>query len=411
LPALAGTAQRQKKGQHMRHSRLPAVLLSLLLASCGGSGDNGGLLQGSTVALIGDMPYGTAPTDTSQTDALPTLIAAVNGDPDVSQVLHAGDIHSGSQFCTEAYDRQIFGLLQTFQDPLVYTPGDNEWTDCHKAKEGGGTYSATTGTITYVVDSQGSPVDFAQGDPAANLALVRSIFFAKPGSALGAQAMTVHTQAQEFDAAFPADKQFVENVWWEKSGVLFATANVPGGSNNDTDPWYGAPGMSAAQSQEVAERSAADLRWIDLAFQKAKANGDVAVLLMLQADMWDLDGKTAAHIAQYKQFIDRIAANTRAFGKPVLLVNGDSHVYRSDNPLQAGAACATESGSGVQTTACSNDDYANQPNGYNVPNFHRIVVHGSTPPLEWIKMTIDPQVNVAASATAFGPFSWSRRQP
>jgi hypothetical protein len=221
----------------------------------------------------------------------------------------------------------------------------------------------------------------------------------------------VHTQAQEFDPAFPTDKQFVENVWWEKSEVLFATVNIPGGSNNDTDPWYGTPAMSAAQAQEVADRSAADLRWIDAAFRKAKANGDAAVLLMLQADMWDLDGKTAAHIAQYKQFTDRIASNAAAFGKPVLLINGDSHVYRSDNPLQAGAACATESGTGVQTQACSDDAYANQPNGYNVPNFHRVVVHGSTFPMEWLKMSVDPKLNAPAGANAFGPFSWARVQP
>jgi len=43
-----------------------------------------------------------------------------------------------------------------------------------------------------------------------------------------------------------------------------------------------------------------------------------------------------------------------------------------------------------------------------VPNFHRIVVHGSTFPLEWLKLTVDPSVNVPASATAFGPFSWQR---
>ena len=45
---------------------------------------------------------------------------------------------------------------------------------------------------------------------------------------------------------------------------------------------------------------------------------------------------------------------------------------------------------------------------YNVPNFHRIVVHGSTFPLEWLKLTIDPNANYKSTATTFGPFGWQR---
>src|SRR5438477_6150732 len=84
-----------------------------------------------TVAVFGDAPYGTSPNDVSQFNAMPGFIAAINSDLDVSLVLHVGDIHSGKQFCTEAYDRAIFDLWTSFRAPLVYTPGDNEWTDCH----------------------------------------------------------------------------------------------------------------------------------------------------------------------------------------------------------------------------------------------------------------------------------------
>ena len=52
---------------------------------------------------------------------------------------------------------------------------------------------------------------------------------------------------------------------------------------------------------------------------------------------------------------------------------------------------------------------ANQPHGDNVPNIRRITVHGSTTPLEWLKLTIDP---FAANGTdAFGPSSWKRIKP
>lgn len=359
----------------------------------------------STLAVIGDSPYGTSPTDDSETKANPAFIESMNKDADVSMVLHVGDIHSGKQYCTEAYNLTIRDQWKAFKDPLIYTPGDNEWTDCHKKAEGGGAYNASTTQIDYVKDGSGNLVGYAGGDPVANLDLVRSYFYPNPGKDFSGS-INVHTQAFEYDPAHVTDSSYVENVWLEKSNVMIVTVNIPGGSNNDTDPWYGAPTASPTQMQEVANRSAAALRWLDYAFTTAKSNGDQAVVIQLQADMWDLDGKPAAHIAQYKQFIDKIASNSQTFGKPVLLLNGDSHVYRSDNPLVDNANCMIESA--ATAAACSDDAYDNQPNGYNVPNFHRITVHGSTVPLEWLKLTIDRNANAANGATAFGPFSWQR---
>jgi hypothetical protein len=314
----------------------------------------------------------------------------------------------GKQYCTELYDRQIFGLWSAFRSPLIYTPGDNEWSDCHKTGEGGGAYNAATGNIDYVLDANGNPVSYANGNPADNLALIRAAFFSQPGRTLGGRKF-VRSQALAFDPAHPSDAKFVENVMWEQSRTVFVTMNVPGGSNNDSDIWYGAPTMSSAQATEISQRTDADLRWLDAAFDTAQERHAKAVVIQVQADMWDLDGKPASHIANYKPFIDRIAARAAAFGRPVLLFNGDSHVYRSDNPLVAGAPCLTESSvPGTPDVVCANDAYANQPNGYNVPNFHRIVVHGSTFPLEWLKLTVDPHVNADGAANAFGPFSWAR---
>ena len=388
-------------------SLLFPVVLPLLLAACGG---NDRVEPASVLAVIGDMPYGTSPTDTSQFAANPGFIATINKDQDVGLVIHAGDIHSGKQYCTQAYNAAVFEQWKAFKAPLVYIPGDNEWTDCHKAAQGGGAYNATKGAIDFVLDASGSPASYKNGDPVENLKLVRQLMFATPGKSVTG-AMDVNSQALLADAANPADKAFVENVWFEKSKVLFVTVNLPGGSNNDTDIWYGAPVMSQSQADEVATRTAAGLRWIDSAFKKATENGDAAVMITLQADMWDADGKPAAHLSQYRQFIDRIAGNTKAFGKPVLLINGDSHIYRSDNPLKQGAPCAIETTPGTKTTACATDAYASQPNGYDIGNFHRVVVHGSTAPLEWLKLTVNPALNAAASENAFGPFSWVRVQP
>ncbi|GAA1946073.1 hypothetical protein GCM10009798_01300 [Nocardioides panacihumi] len=393
----------------MRTSLIPAVaagaaLIVLPLAAHAAQSEPVGKTSthGSfTYAVYGDAPYGVGPTDTSETDATPAFIESVNADPEVSTVVHVGDIHSGKQFCTEAYDRQIAGLWSHFADPLVYTPGDNEWTDCHKAAEGGGTYNRTTGQIDVVKDAQGNPVDYAGGNPVRNLDLVRSTFFPEPGATLGSGSLHTTSQATAFDPAHPEDAAYVENVIWKQKGFVFVTLNIPGGSNNDTDPWYGAPAMSDEQAAETRQRTAADLRWLDRAFAVASADDAQGLVLVEQADLWDLDGKTAAHLSQYEPIVQSLAEHTEAFGRPVLALEGDSHVYRSDNPLQHAAPCAADAG------VCSYDAWNSHPS-YDVSNFHRIVVHGSTVPLEYLKLVVTPGGHRPTTSTSFGPYSWSR---
>jgi len=353
---------------------------------------------------VPDSANGTNPGDPRQILATPAFIDAVNRDPKVRLVLHTGDIHSGSTFCTLSYNQTVYNLWSQFKDPLVYTPGDNEWADCQKSKEGGG-----------IKNSAGEYVDYAAGHPVANLALVRSMFFPVAGETLGGRAKHVTSQAQAYDPAHPSDAEYVENVMWEQSQVLFVTINVPGGSNNDDDQWnagaFGAA-KSGPQLQEVAQRKGADLRWLEAAFALATAHGDKAVVIAEQADMWDLDGTLPAanHLSNYEPVIEKIASLTKAFGKPVLLINGDSHKFRSDNPLKDNAPCVIETSVGAETAACADDNYDTHPN-YDVTNFHRLVVHGSTFPLQYTRLSINPRANAVASATAFGPFSWERIIP
>src|SRR6185503_6486205 len=115
-------------------------------------------------------------------------------------------------------------------------------------------------------------------------------------------------------------------------------------------------------------------------------------------DMWDLDGNATDDATKIKRLgnldglIQDIADNTTAFGKPVLLFNGDSHTYRSDNPMvndPGGSNCLTENGPSA-TVQCTDNPagtlanaWATHPNlsALDVPNFHRVVVHGNTKPL------------------------------
>ncbi|HEY2541698.1 MAG TPA: hypothetical protein VGH92_01475, partial [Gaiellaceae bacterium] len=323
----------------------------------------------------------------------------INNDPSIQDVIHVGDIHSGSEACTQAYDQAVYNDWLAFQKPLIYTPGDNEWSDCTKTKELAGK------------DAFGNPVGsntdpaLQNGNPLANLDLVRRIFFANPGQTLGLHPMTVVSQANAYDPSFPTDAQYVENVMWEQSKTVFVTLNLPGGSNNDQDTWNGTAKNDAAEATERANRTGADIRWLNAAFAQAEADNAHSVVILGQADMWDLaDVLGAPHQSNYESIIAAMASGSLAFGKPVLYINGDSHVYRSDNPLQQNSTCYTESG-----TCTDGDAWSHHPN-YDVPNFHRIVVHGSTFPMEWLKLSIDPRAawENASTPTSWGPFSWQR---
>ncbi len=87
--------------------------------------------QPLTFALIGDTPYGDA-----QRAVFPALVDDVNRDPEVRFVLHAGDVKNGSSTCDDGRFADLAGLFDTFADPFVLTPGDNEWTDCHRTAAG-----------------------------------------------------------------------------------------------------------------------------------------------------------------------------------------------------------------------------------------------------------------------------------
>ena len=346
-----------------------------------------------TLAVYGDSPYldpAFAALPHAEFDATPAFIDTINTDKSIQEVVHVGDIHSGSEPCTNAYDQSIFDKWQAFERPLIYTPGDNEWSDCTKAKEEPG--SDNDDPVTH------------PDLPLENLALIRQIFFANPGLTLGQHPMHVITQAQAFDQQDPTDANYVENVMWRQGKTEFVTLNIPGGSNNDVDPWYASHKIPASPEQqtEMEQRTGADIRWLNAAFAQAAEEHAQDVVIVGQADMWDT-ADLPSHQTNYEPIVAAMAENTSFFKKPVLYLNGDSHVYRSDDPLEQGSTCFTEGG------ACAADAW-NQHPFYDVRNFHRIVVHGSTFPLEWLKLTIDdrPEPPDQPTATSWGPFSWVR---
>ncbi len=326
--------------------------------------DNYGSTKPFSMAVMGDWPYNKLLLDNAY-----LLRNSINSDPSkITRVLHLGDIHSGSMPCTSAgilppiatsdpgWNQAVFAEFQYFLQPLVYTPGDNEWSDCQKTKE----------------KSSGAPLN--------ELASVRQLFFTQPNRTLGGlggvYAQPVKTQGGLFDPNFPQDAQYVENKMWETNRIVFVTVNMPG-SNNDTLPWAAPFVNVAAQADEVAKRTAADIRWLHSAFVLATKLRAKGVVIGLQADMWDPAALVAGGdgLSAYKPFVQALADESVAFGKPVLLFNGDSHVYGKDQPL---ADPSSPTGKVFNTQA--------------VTNLMRVTVQGSTTaPAEWVRLTVNPR--------------------
>jgi len=287
----------------------------------------------STIAVIGDIPYGDA-----LIAQFPSDIAEINADPHVSRVLHLGDIKNGSSLCDTSYFRARFADFQTFEDPLVYTPGDNEWTDCHRANNGG-----------YL--------------PTERLDMIRRVFFPRHGRTLGERTRRVDYQSERFP----------ENVRWTQSRVQFGTVHVVG-SNDDHAPWFGdridpttgqplpeTRSEGAARAREYTAREAAALDWIDAIFDSAERRNAPAVALGMQADMWDASAPPTA-LSAFEPIKAVLAERVEKFAKPVLLLEGDSHLFRIDTPAGMPA------------------------------NLTRVIVQGATStPRAWLRLHVDPR--------------------
>ena len=145
---------------------------------------------------------------------------------------------------------------------------------------------------------------------------MRAVFYPMPGHTTGGRSMRVRSQAAD-----PEYGAYVENVRFHRNRVIFATVHVVG-SRNGLEPWSGLPDgdRPSARTAEVAAREAAALSWIDAAFDAATNQNAAGVLLLLQAEPVESE-------PGYARIRDRIVRRATDFGRPVLLVHGDEHVF------------------------------------------------------------------------------------
>jgi hypothetical protein len=243
--------------------------------------------------------------DSSQ-DAILLRVRAQMATLPLAFVTHDGDTNMGGKFCTDSRDAYIYGVFNGFASPLIYTPGDNEWRDCP--------------------------------DPLARLAALRNRFFSA-GRSLGQTTIPLTRQSSPY----------VENARWTKGNVVFATLNVPG------------PKSNSPSASETAARHDANVAWLNAAFDQAEANRSPGVMIIWQDDPFD--GSSDASL------VSTLRSRTTAFGRPVVLVHGDTHKFKIDHPWSS------------------------------VPNFTRAETYAGTQSNKWIRATVDPSKAAVFSFT------------
>jgi hypothetical protein len=299
------------------------------------------------IGLWGDLPYDSL----QATVGMPNLIADMNSF-NLKFTAHDGDLKAGGApfKCDDALYAQSLAFFNALRAPVIFTPGDNDWTDCDRPANG--PYNSRD-----------------------RLDLERRIFFSTPYS-LGQHRIRQRVQKEPLCLGVNGPVPCVENRRWSIGGVMYATLNVPGSCNNlcDTDP----------DPAEFSARNAANIAWLKATFAAAKERKSRAVMLITQANPgWDQTDPTRAStrdprtLAQtdalpdgYKDYLLALRDEVIAFRRPVAYVHGDSHYYRIDKPLQDSLGRRVENFTRVETFG------NNAANGLN--------------DVHWIKVTVNP---------------------
>ena len=245
-----------------------------------------------TFAAVGCMPYARHEGGAA---AFARVIAEINRQAPAFAV-HLGDILGSDERCTDELLLRRREEFDSFASALVYTPGDNEWTDTHSEKAG-------------------------RFDPLERLARIRTLFFAEERSR-GRRPLPLVTQRRD-----PAYRTFVENARWTLGGVMFATVHVVGSQNNRQ------PAVPGAM-EEWRERDAANAAWVTGVFAAAREGAAPGLVLFFQADPFAADRGKRGHDSGFELFLRTVETEARAFGRPVFLVHADEHRYRLEPAMR-----------------------------------------------------------------------------
>lgn len=304
------------------------VVCATAAAHAGGQNDVTGLpgerRATYAIGLCGDLPYSTEQAN----PGVPHLIADMNAQK-LAFTAHDGDLKSDSTRCDNSVYLNSVAFFNMLEAPAVFTPGDNDWTDCDRANNGG--YNSL------------ERLDFE-----------RRVFFSTD-STLGRRTFVQEVQRDVLCLGISGTVPSIENRRWDIGGVTYATINVQGSCNNLCD--------TAPDPAEFAARNAANIVWLRETFTHAMARGSAAIMLITQANPgWDQSDPTRAPVRDprtlaqtdgqpdgFQEYLKALRDEVTAFRKPVAYVHGDSHYFRVDKPFQDALGRRLENFTRVET--------------------------------------------------------------
>jgi hypothetical protein len=235
-------------------------------------------------ALIGDTPY-----NDDERRMLPLMLDEIAAE-NPAFIIHAGDFKKSSSRCSDALFLDRRTLFDASKIPFIFVPGDNEWTDCRRLIAG-------------------------HFDPRERLNKLRELFFAEPFS-LGQNKLRIEQQP----GAYP------EHLRWQHGPVLFVTLNVPGPNNNF--------GIGFAPGAEYLARNPALIDWLKQGFATARRDKLAGIVIVMQANPGLKHFAAGLTHSGSRELLETLRQETITFPGQVLLVHGDTHWQRVDQPLR-----------------------------------------------------------------------------
>ena len=353
-----------------------AIATGPLAGAYGDDDEKGGEGRAYAIGLWGDFPY----SDVQATVGVPNLIADMN-DQKLAFTVHDGDLKAGNgtpgsmtpTTCVDALYEQALGFFNALKSAAMFTPGDNDWTDCDRPSNG----------------------SFSSRE---RLNHERQVFFSTEFS-LGQR--PIKQEVQRDKLCLDQNNQLVacvENRRWTMKGVVYATLNIQGSCNNRCD--------TMPDDAEWAARTQANILWMRQTFDKAKSIGASAIMFISQADPgWDLTDGTRAPLRDprtlaetdgqldgFQAFLVALRDQVFAFRRPVAYVHGDSHYFRIDRPLLDAQGRRLENFLRVETFG------NNQQNGTNDVHWVKVLVDDRTREVFAFQPQIVPANRVAVPA-------------
>jgi len=247
-------------------------------------------LYAQTVVVLADTPY---------SDKEKKMLQGPNGilfrlinEIKPTAVMHLGDLKSGGESCTDDLIIEHKTLLaQIYPGKLIYTPGDNDWTDCDRI------------------------FLFHSYDELERLEFLINFMFKTPPLLDKDLPSVISQQAQ------------VENKLWVNKRLAISTLHIVGTSNGRLN--IRKSNLKSAV-KKVDERDKLNLAWLNSI--ESKAEDFDALIIGFQADIYQqsvlqsppCDSTSLKRCDAFSIYRQAFKALAQRIKKPVLITHGDT---------------------------------------------------------------------------------------